>query len=195
MKMTLVSTVLSAGVVLGLAIGCTAQASPSAQTEQPAGSGQARIAETTLKLEKAFDDQFVHGKIDRDALAGAIDDVVQAMPVAARPKVQSHIEQVLTEAEGAIPQSTEQQRAEVAAPATAEKVGKTAQAWASAWGWPGYAGFGGYGAFGFPGMYYGTGLYGGGLGYGTGLYGAGLGYGALGCGLGACGLGTTGWFW
>jgi hypothetical protein len=190
MKMTLASTVLSAGVALGLTFGCTAQAEPSAQNDQTqaaadAHPGQGRIAETTLKLEKAFGDQFAQGKIDRNALAGSIHDVVQAMPEAARPKVQSHIDQVIQAGEEALPKMTPEQRAEVATPPSAEKVGTTQQAWASAWGWPAYAGWGGLGAFGFPGMYSGTGLYGAGLGYGLG-YGTGLGWG---------GLGTTGWFW
>jgi hypothetical protein len=188
MKMTLVSTALAAGVALGLTFGCTAQASPNAQYDQTQGAdssaSQGRIAETTLKLEKAFSDQFVQGKIDRNALAGAIHDVVQAMPEAARPKVQGHIEQVLQAGEEALPKLTPEQRVEAATVPAGEKIGKTQQAWGTAWGWPGYAGFGGLGAFGFPGMYYGTGLYGGGLGYGLG-----------GCGWGACGLGTTGWFW
>jgi hypothetical protein len=197
MKMRLVSTVLSAGVAVGLALGSSAQAEPSSQTGQtqaasePAPSeGQARIADTTLKLEKAFDAQFVNGKIDRDALKGPIAEVIQAMPEAARPKVQTHIEQVLQAGEKLTSRMTPEQRTEAVAAPAPEHVGKTQQAWAGAWGWPGVAGFGGLGAFGFPGMYYGTGLYGAGLGYGTGL-----GFGGFGCGFGACGLGTTGWYW
>ena len=150
-------------------------AQPAAESQSP---GQHRVADTTLKLEKAFNDQFVQGKVDRSALP--IDDVVQAFPEAARPKVQAHIDQILTTAEKLAAQMTPEQRTEAVTPPAAEKVGKTTEAQTVAWGWPGYGGWGGYGAFGFPGMY-GYGLGYGGLGYGGVGYG-GVGYGGVGYG-------------
>jgi hypothetical protein len=184
-KYTLIAAL--ATIALGVAaVPTTARADsktqPAAEFER---TGQARIAETTLKLEKAFGDQFVQGKVDRSALP--IDEVIQAFPEAARPKVQAHIEHILTIGEKLATHMTPEQRAEAVAPPPAEKVGKTTEAQTLAWGWPGYAGFGGYGAFGFPGMY-GYGLTGGwGLGYG-------LGYGTA-YGTGLAGLGWGGWYW
>jgi hypothetical protein len=206
-------TAAFAAIALGVAAGPTAaradsKAQPAAESQH---TGQDRIADTTLKLEKAFNDQFVAGKIDRSGLP--IDDVIQSFPQEARPKVQAHIEHILTTGEKLAAQMTPEQRAEAAAPPAAEKVGKTAEAQVAAWGWPGAAGWGGYGAFGFPGMFgYGAGyggLYGAGYGAGYGLtagyglgYGGlgygGLGYGGLGYGLGYGGyggLGLGGWYW
>jgi hypothetical protein len=208
-------TAILGAIALGVAAGpSAAQADSNAQpaAESPS-SGQARIADTTLKLEKAFADQFVQGKIDRSALP--IDEVIQAFPEAARPKVQAHVDQILTTGEKLASQMTPEQRTEAVTPPAAEKVGKTAEAQVAAWGWPGYAGWGGYGAFGFPGMYgygagWGLGLGYGGLGYGGLGYGglgygglgyAGLGWGGLGWGglgwggLGWGGLGLGGWYW
>jgi len=160
----------------------------SAQAEPASGQGsgpqagvpaeQARLAQATYSLENAFRDQFVQGKIDRAALSDRISDVVQAMPEAARPKVQAHIDQVLQAGAQAAAQMTPDQRLQVSAPPSEEKIGKSQAAWISSWGWPGYAGWGGYGAFGFPSMYT----------FGTGC---GLGWGA--CGYGGLGLG--GWYW
>jgi hypothetical protein len=195
-----------------------AHALASAATVQE--TGQERIAATTQKLESAFNEQFVRGKIDRAALSGAIDDVVEAMPEAARPKVKDHIELVLQHGERLAAQLTPEQRAEAAAPPAPEKIGKTQQAQVTGWGWPGYGGWGGYGAFGFPAMYnlgygYASPYLGyGGLGYGGLGYG-GLGYGGFGygtsfstysayssssayssgCGLGWGALGCGGWYW
>jgi hypothetical protein len=136
-----------------------------------AQDGQPRIADTTLKLEKAFNDQFLQGRIDRSALAAPITDVVQAMPEEARPRVQAHIEEVLQTGDKLASEMTPEQRARAVQPVSAETIGKTAQAQIAAWGWPGVGGWGGLGAFGFPGMY----------GYGTGL--------------GWGGLGLGGWYW
>jgi hypothetical protein len=178
-------TAVLGALALGVAAG------PTLARADESHSGQARIAETTLKLEKAFDDQFVQGKIDRSALP--IDDVLQAFPEAARPKVQTHIDHVLTVGEKLAAQMSPEERTQAVTPPAAEKVGKTAQAWTGAWGWPGYGGFGGYGAFGWPGMYgYGVGLgYGAGYGLGYGL-GTGLGWGTS---TGWGGLGWGGWYW
>ena len=105
MRMTYAWVALSTGAALGLTFTAAAGAEGSAGHTDPAqelsaseGSApveQARLAEVTLKLEKAFDDQFVRGAIDRDALSGPIGDVLQAMPEAARPRVQVHIAEVL----------------------------------------------------------------------------------------------------
>jgi hypothetical protein len=177
------SLALSAGLALGIAtIGATAQAADGAASDESAAqpsrtSGQQRVADTTLKLENAFHDQFVRGKIDRSELTGPIADVLSAMPEAARPTLQAHIELVLQAGERLASQMTPEQRTAAAAPPAEEKVGTTEQAQLAGWGWGGAAGFGGFGAFGFPAM--------GGFGWG------GLGFGGLGFG----GLGMGRWFW
>jgi hypothetical protein len=182
-KYTLVA--LTGAVATGFTLGCAAPAESSSQAEQTAeqssavesssSSAQARIADTTLKLEKAFNDQFLQGKIDRTALSGPIQDVVQAMPEEARPKVQAHIEQILQAGDTLASKMTPEERAQATQPAAKEHVGTTEQAQIAAWGWPGLAGWGGFGAFGFPGMFAG----GTGFGWGAGLgLGSGLGWGA-----------------
>ncbi len=187
--------ILSSALALGLSAAGTAAADPTPE--------QARIADSTLKLEKAFGAQFVQGHIDRDALAAPIADVLNTVPEASRANVQRHIENVLAQGEQLTSQMTPEQRAQGTAPADEEHVGKTAQAQIAGWGYPGYLGWGGYGAFGFP--YYGLGWGNGiglgwgntyGLGYGVG-YGAGygLGYGGYGLGYGGYGLGWGGWGW
>src|SRR6516165_9336354 len=100
MNTTLVgSTAIAVGIALGLAT-----AEPAARAEEGSASeasssrvspAQQRLADATLKLENAFNEQFVAGKIDRSALAGPIDDVLQATPEAARPQVSAHIDHVL----------------------------------------------------------------------------------------------------
>jgi hypothetical protein len=181
---------MSAGLALGAALlsnaaraeELSAQGAALAAQASPA-TGQQRVAATTLKLEKAFTNQFVQGKIDRAALSGPIADAVAAMPEAAQPKVKEHIEAVLQQAETLLSQATPEQRAEAAAPPSPERVG-TQQAQVMAWGWPGMAGFGGLGAFGFPGMF----------GFGATPFVGGFGFPGWG-GLGWGGLGTGGWFW
>jgi hypothetical protein len=203
------SIALSAGFALGLlTLGGAAAADETPATraffvQSSPSAAQQNLAATTQKLEDAFNGQFVRGKIDRAALSGAIDDVVEAMPEAARPKVKDHIELVLQTGEKLVTQLTPEQRAAAVAPPAAERVGRTQQAQVAAWGYPGVAGFGGYGAFGFPAMYsLGTGYNtayntssgtsysttsGYSTGYNTGYSSScGLGYGALGCG---------GWYW
>ena len=195
MKTSYVSAALSACVALGLTLGFSAQAEPSQPSVQVSAAhdagagGQARIAETTQRLESAFADQFVRGKIDREALSEPIRDVLQAMPDAARPKVQDHIDRVIESGQKAASEMSPEQRAQAAAIPSAEAVGQTKAGLIAGWGWPGYGGWGGVGAFGFPGMFYGNSF------YGNGFYGNGLG---LGCGFGGCGLnglGATGWYW
>ncbi len=207
MRMTYASVALSAGVALGLAFCLPARAEPAAgQAEHAAqnGSGvesspeQARLAGATLKLENAFNTQFVRGAIDRTALSGPIQEVLEAMPESARPKVQLHITQVLQGAEKLASEMTPSERAQATASPALETIGKTRQAQIAAWGWPGAAGWGGLGAFGFPGMYgYGTG-YGVSSGYSCG-YNAqsvnGFGYGAGGCTPYGYGIGDGNWFW
>jgi hypothetical protein len=173
MKTSRVSVALS-GAALAVVLGGSAGA--KAETSPP--SGQARIAETTQKLESAFSEQFVKGQIDRAALAPLAADVVRAMPEAARPQVQAHIDLVLQGGEKLASQLSQAERAQAAAAPAAEKVGPVQVGIVTAWGWPGYAGFGGMGAFGFPGMYYGAGM--------------GCGFTGAACGLG---LGTMGWYW
>jgi hypothetical protein len=176
------SVALSAGVALGLTLAGSARAEPTTQNDQQGSEAQrglpaeqVRIAEATLNLENAFRDQFVQGKSDRDALAAPIAQVVQAMPEAARPKVQAHIDAILAGGARATAEMTPEQRARVAAPP--ETVSKTQAAIISGWGWPAATGWGGLGAFAWPATY----MFGGGCG---------LGFGA--CGYG---LGMGGWYW
>jgi hypothetical protein len=203
MKMTYASVALSAGVALGLTFGPAARAEPSARqadhsaqevsaSEGSPNDGQARIASATLKLEKAFDDQFVQGAIDRSALSGPIDDVLQAMPEAARPKVQDHIAQVLQAAEKLASEMTPAERAQATASPALETIGKAQQAQVTAWGWPAAGGWGGFGAFGFPSMFS----------YGNGIscnYSSqsvnGWGVGGGGCTPYGYGVGNGGWYW
>jgi hypothetical protein len=156
--------------VLGLATaGCYDLSDPSTQdpttqatsqnpsqttSETSSGVDQTGIARTTLTLENQFSDQFTRGQIDRAALQSAIDDVIQAMPEVARPKVQQHIAWVLELGDKLAPQLTAEQRAAATAPPTDEKTRQTREAQVTDWGWPGLAGWGGYGAFAFPGMFY-----------------------------------------
>jgi hypothetical protein len=192
------SMALSAGLALGSAmLSDSAQAEESATRNASSGqatsaSQQQRIADTTRQLESAFSDQFARGKVDRDALAKPISDVIDAMPESARPKVKEHIDKVLQEGEALVSKLTPEQRAQATAPPPAEKVGKTQEAIIAGFGWPGFAGFGGFGAFGFPGAWnlgWGVGWPGWGLGWGLG--GIGLGFGA-GFGLGFGGIGFAG---
>jgi hypothetical protein len=185
---SIVTAAISAGSLLGIVmLSDTTRAEestarhPTVAQVSPA-TGQQKVAEATLNLENAFAEQFVRGKIDRNALSPAIDEVVAAMPEAARPKVQEHIDSVLQLGERLASQMTPEQRAEAAAPPASEKVGKTEQAQVAAWGWPGFAGWGGIGAFGFPAMF--------GVGWGTSAaWGWSSGFAT------ACGLGCGGWFW
>jgi hypothetical protein len=193
------SIALSAGFAIGLlTLGGIARADETSAprvfyAEVSPAAAQQHVATATQKLEDAFNEQFVRGKIDRAALSSAMNDVVEAMPEAARPKVKEHIELVLQTGERLTSQLTPEQRAAAVAPPPPEKVGKTAQAQVAAWGWPGYAGFGGYGAFGFPAMY--TLGYGYGSSYGTtSAYSASSGYSSS-CGRGWGALGCSGWYW
>jgi hypothetical protein len=114
---------------------------------------QARLARATMQLETAFDYQFARGAIDPVALSGAIDDVLDATPEPARPRVQVHIEEVLRAGERMVPEMTPAERAQETASPALESLDKTRQAQITAWGWPRAAGWGGLGAFGFPLMY------------------------------------------
>src|SRR5262249_10434764 len=97
---------------LALAVAGTAQAG------QPQAQGdQAPIAAASLKPEKAFDQQFVQGKIDGSAISGEIAEVLQAMPEADRAGAQSHIEHVLQAGERLASRMSPEQRTDVAAPA------------------------------------------------------------------------------
>jgi hypothetical protein len=196
MKVKVASAALGAGLSFGLAMGCSAPAGPSDDqgpqaSPESAPAEQTRIADATLKLEGAFREQFVQGKIDRSALSKPIDEVVQAMPEAARPKVQEHIDQVLSRGAELAAQMTPEERAQVSA--APEKVSSAQHAIVSAWGWPNAAGWGGLGAFGFPGMYYSTGLSCTNYYRSYSINGWGTGYGGGGCT--PFNPGTTGWYW
>jgi hypothetical protein len=158
MKLTRLSLVLPTVVGVALTLGSAAQASPE-------GVSQERVAATTLNLEKAFSDQFVQGNIDRSALTGAIDDVLQAMPEASRAGAQEHIDRILAAGQKLAAQMTPEQRAAVASAPSPEQVGHAKQGLVAGYGWPGAAGWGGLGAFGWPA--FGTGFA---TGFSTGYY-------------------------
>jgi len=158
MKARFISVAIST-LGLGLALGCTAQADTA--TQQAAGSSQsasqvsaapdqARIADTTWKLESAFSDQFVKGHIDRAALAPLANDVVQAFPAAVQSQARAHIDTIIAKGEQAAAQMTQAQRTQLATPPAADKAGKGVLQLISSWGYPSYAGWGGFGAFGWP---------------------------------------------
>jgi hypothetical protein len=156
MKTRCVSAGFCACFALAVALSGVARADADDVVTGPRVSpatGQARIAGTTLRLEQAFSEQFVKGQIDRDALAPLVSDVVQAMPEETRPKVQSHVEEVLAAGQALAGRMTPEERARVAAPPAASEMGKARIGVITAWGWPSQAGWGGLGAFGFPGMY------------------------------------------
>jgi hypothetical protein len=198
MKSIVVTVPLSGCLALGLAgAGCIVTADgasdPSTQettsrTSSPGGPvDQAKIAQTTLKLENQFTEQFANGRIEREALQGAIDDVIQAMPEEARPKVEQHIADVLAVGDKLVSEMTAEQRAAVTTPPSNEQTGEVHDT-VVAWGWPGAGTWGGYGAFAFPTMYFP-------YGYGAGLA---LGYNPWsGCGFASCGggLGYPGGYW
>jgi hypothetical protein len=142
MKLTRLSHVLPI-VAVAVTLGSVAQASPE-------GVSQEQVAATTLRLEKAFSDQFVRGNIDRGTLTGAINDVLQAMPETARAGAQDHIDRVLATGQKLAAEMTPAQRAEVATPPSPEQLGQVKQGIVGGFGWPGAVGFGGLGAFGFP---------------------------------------------
>ncbi len=174
------SVAVATALALGIAAsGTNARAEEkSASEESPRVSpDQQRLADAALKLENAFNDQFVAGTIDRSALAGPIDEVVQAAPEAARAKISAHIDRVLETGAALASRMTPEQRAAVVTPP--ENIGKTEQAQLVGFGWPGAVGWGGLGAFGFPAGYgLGFGLNGVGLGWGGGWgWGNGLGWG------------------
>jgi hypothetical protein len=190
--MTFASAALAAAWIVGASLGRSAQAEPSSQGEEAIANSaetaidpQAHIAEVTGKLEDAFTDQFVRGTIDRGALANAIDEAVQAFPEAARPKVQAHIEEVLSTSEKLLPQLSPEERADAAA--SPETLGTEEQAAVRGWGWRRARGFGGVGAFGFPSM----------LRFGGRVHSAYGRFGRFGCRAGDpwCRLGGRGWFW
>jgi hypothetical protein len=166
-------------LTLALALCCSARADASPSDAEGSGSptvqasGQAQIAATTLRLEKAFSDQFVKGQIDPEALAPLVDDVVQAMPEAVRPTVEAHIAQVLEAGQRLALQMTPEQRVQVAVPPARNEAGDVPIAVVNPLGIPigqDAFGWGGLGGFGYPGV---------GVGYpgvGVGYPGVGVGY-------------------
>ncbi len=194
MKRTLIgSTAIAVGIALGLGTTATSaradEGSASEESSTRVSPAQQRLADASLKLENAFNDQFVAGKIDREALAGPIDDVLQAVPEGVRPHVSAHIDQVLAGGASLAARMTPEQRTAAVAAPPAESVGKTQQAQLVAFGYPGAIGWGGYGAFGFPGYAgFGYGGYGWGGGFARGFS---TGFGGA-CGLGCGGIGF-GW--
>ncbi|HTQ45365.1 MAG TPA: hypothetical protein VMI75_21555 [Polyangiaceae bacterium] len=141
MKLTRISHVLPI-VAVAVTLGSVARAAPE-------GVSQGQVAATTLRLEKAFSDQFVQGSIDRGALTGAINDVLQAMPETARAGAEEHIDRVIATGQKLAAEMTPDQRAAAATPPSPEQLGQLKQ-FVGGFGWPGAAGFGGLGAFGFP---------------------------------------------
>jgi hypothetical protein len=185
MRITYASAALSAGLALGVTFVAAARAEPGALPAE-----QVQVADATLKLEKAFDDQFVRGTIDPEALSGPIQDVLQAMPEAARPKVQAHIAQILQGGARLASEMTPSERTQATASPALETLGRTRLAQIAAWGWPGAVGFGGLGAFGFPAAF----GFGGGYSCSSQFQSVnGIGWGGGGCV--PYGLGAGGWFY
>ncbi len=218
MRKSIASAALLAGLGLGVAMGCSAQADTPAQAGEssapdsmsrsgpattPKGmpgaveGGQARIADLTGQLEDEFAKQFEQNQIEQAKLAALIAQVVQAFPEPARAKVQIHIDAVFETGKKVAAQMPPEERSKAVAPTPKEKLGTTQQGLLTGWGWGGGwgRGFGGFGAFGFPGMYY--------WGYPStyaysypayGYYGTGLGcgWGGAWCGTG---LGLGSWYW
>jgi hypothetical protein len=124
------------------------QASMSEAQQVGDKDSQARMAEATSKLERAFSDQFVRGAIDREALADRIHDAVASFPEDARREVQEHIDAVIDQGEQAASQMTPEQRADMAQPP--ENLDRSQLDLIARWGWARPRGWRGMGAFGFP---------------------------------------------
>jgi hypothetical protein len=154
MKSTFRSVVFSAGLALALG-GCAAGTAPSAEeanndtkpTADPDQQQQQHLATTSLALEKAYDVQFVKGQVDRDALQPLVNDVLESMPENVRPQAQAHIYDVISKGEKDATEMTPEQRTQLAAPVSADKLGPQEVEQIGAWGWgaPGLGGFGGLG--------------------------------------------------
>lgn len=215
MRKQIASAAVLAGLGLGVAFGCSAQADDPAQaaegsssesmpksgpsTAQPQPSmfeaGQAQMADATARLEAAFEKQFEQAAIDRAALEKLITEAVQAFPEPARMRVRLRIDEVIETGQKVASQMTPAERTKAVTPVPKEKLGRTQQHLLTGWGWGGGTGFGGFGAFGFPGMYY--------WGYPSSYYLSYPAYGyygtGFGCGWGGgwcgTGLGLGGWYW
>jgi hypothetical protein len=180
MKSQLTSVAFSAGLALAVT-GCATGAGGSSgqgPDTQAVGQQQRHLASATFALESAYDVQYVKGQVDGDALQPLIYDVLEAMPDQARPDAQKHIYDVISSGQKDAKDLTPEQRAQVASPMSADKLGPQQVEQIGAWGWGGLGGLG--------------------LGWG----GAGLGFGGLGGfgwgGLGAFGFpafGGFGWGW
>jgi len=179
MKSVIASVAFSSVLALSVA-GCATGAGGSSgqgPDTQAVGQQQRHLASATFALENAYDVQYVKGQVDANALQPLIYDVLEAMPEQARPQAQAHIYDVISSGQKDAKDLTPEQRAQVAAPTSEDKMGPQKVEQIGAWGWgPYYSG-------------YGLGLGGYGLGYGMGY---GLGWG----GLGAFGFpGYAGWGW
>ncbi|HEX8792298.1 MAG TPA: hypothetical protein VF765_15190 [Polyangiaceae bacterium] len=169
MKSTVATVLFSAGLALA-AVGCgggvggSTEGSNGAPGTKSIDPQQQRLASATLALEMAYDVQFVKGQVDRQALEPLIYDVLQSMPDDKRSQAQAHIYDVISRGERDASAMTPEQRAQVAAPVSADKMGSDQVDIIGAWGW-GMPAFGGFGVgLGFPG----AGLGWGGLGWGGG---------------------------
>ena len=159
MKSASTSVVLCAGLALAVA-GCATGAGGSSEQgrdTQP-NEQQRHLASATFTLENAYDVQYVKGHVDGDALQPLIYDVLQAMPEQSRPEAQKHIYDVISSGQKDARDLTPEQRAQNAAPVSADKMGPQQVEQIGAWGWGGLGygagyglGWGGLGAFGFPG--------------------------------------------
>lgn len=174
----------------------------------PVGEEQARqMADSMIRLEIVFSDQFQRGEIDREQLQPHVTAVVGSAPDQTQPQVEMIINVVLDMAEEALPQLSPEERRQIATEEArepgeeeleeeAERVGRVGQ--------PIYGGYGigglGYGGYGGLGRGYGVTR---GYGHGYGLtrsyglsrgfgLGHGLGYGAIGGYLRPYGLTTLG---
>jgi hypothetical protein len=156
MKSQIASVAFSAGLALAVT-GCATGAGGSSE-QGPVGQQQRHLASASFALENAYDVQYAKGQVDANALQPLIYDVLEAMPEQARPQAQAHIYDVISSGEKDAKDLTPEQRAQVAAPVSADKIGPQQVEQIGAWGWGGLGygvgyglGWGGLGAFGFPG--------------------------------------------
>jgi hypothetical protein len=168
MKSQFASVAFSTGLALAVA-GCATGSDGSSEgpNTQAVGQQQRHLASASFALENAYDVQYAKGQVDANALQPLIYDVLEAMPEQARPQAQAHIYDVITSGEKDAKNLTPEQRAQVAAPVSADKMGPQQVEQIGAWGWGGLGmgglgygaaygagyglGWGGLGAFGFPG--------------------------------------------
>ena len=134
MKSQFASVAFSSGLALAIA-GCATGTGGSSEQGQTVGQQQRHLASASFALENAYDVQYVKGQVDANALQPLIDDVLEAMPEQARPQAQAHIYDVISRGQKDATDSTPEQRAQNAAPVSADKMGAQKVEQIGAWGW------------------------------------------------------------